>query len=281
MRKLLMLVMLVCLGAVTARPSDAQDWRTMTSSRRLLDRAPHEVDIEYGAGTLKVLPADAQYLYRMEVRYTDEGSRPVVEYDQDDNRLRLGTEADEFNRESMHGADDASATIALSRQVPLDLELKFGAGQAEIELGGMTLREVSIATGASNTKISFSEMNRVAAEEVHIEAGAAELHVIGLGNARARRIEFKGGVGSTVLDFSGADGNMEAEIEMGVGALTLRLPRSHGVRLERHAFLSTFSAPELIREGNSYVSGNWSSATQRLSIDVSAALGSIEIEWVD
>jgi hypothetical protein len=281
MRKALLLALLLALATTFALPADAQNWRTMTSSRRLLDRQHHEVEIEYGAGTLRVLPAAAQHLYRMEVRYADEGSRPVAEYDAGERHLRLGTDSEDFNRKSVQWAEEASATIELSRQVPLDLELRFGAGKAEIELGGLSLRQVTISTGASDTRVSFGEMNPIAAEEVEIEAGAAELHVIGLGNSRAQRVEFKGGVGSTVLDFSGASGNMEAEIEMGVGSLTLRLPRSHGVRVERSAFLSTFSAPDLIRDGNSYVSRDWASATQRLSIDVSAALGSIEIEWVE
>lgn len=281
MRKLATLVLLAGLAWTMVLPAHAQDWRTMTSSRRLLDRSPHEVDIEYGAGTLKVLAADQQYLYRMEVRYADEGSRPVAEYDQGGNHLRLGTEADDFDRRSVHWADEASATIALSKQVPLELDLKFGAGRAEIELGGLSLRNVSISTGASDTRVSFSQVNLITADEIKIEAGAAELHVTGLGNARARRVEFNGGVGSTLLDFSGASGDMEAEIEMGVGSLTLRLPRSHGVRVARSAFLSSFSAPGLVREGNNYLSANWGSATQRLTIDLSAALGSIEIEWVD
>lgn len=253
----------------------------MTSSRRLLDRAPHEVDIEYGAGTLKVLPADAQYLYRMEIRYADEGSRPIAEYDQSDRQLRLGTQADNSNRRSIQLSEEASATIALSREVPLDLDLDFGAGRAEIELGGLSLRQLSIATGASETRVSFAEPNRIVAEEVTIEAGAAELRVMGLGYARARRVEFQGGVGSTVLDFSGASGNVEADINMGVGSLTLRLPRSHAVRVERNAFLTSFSAPGLSQDGNVFVSDNWGSATQRLSIDISAALGSIDIQWVD
>lgn len=281
MRNLLTLALLLGCALTVALPADAQNWRTMTSSRRLQDQQPHEVDIQYGAGTLRVLPTSSDRLYRMEIRYADEGSRPMVEYDRNRRHLRLGTSSDDFNRKSVQWADGATATIELNTQVPMDLDLHFGAGKAEIELGGLSLRKASISTGASEARVSFGSMNRIVADEISIEAGAAELHVTGLGNSRARRVEFQGGVGATVLDFSGAAGNMEADIEMGVGSLTLKLPRSHGVRIERNAFLTSFSAPELERDGNSYVSRNWAGATQRLSIDVSAALGSIEIEWVD
>ena len=281
MRKLLTAVLFGSFIASSVLPANAQDWRTMTSSRRLLDRGPHEVDIEYAAGTLTVRPADAQYLYRMEVRYADEASRPVADYDPDDRQLRLGTQGKEYNRSSMRLAEEASATIALSRDVLLDLDLQFGAGRAEIELGGLSLRRLSLATGASEARVSFSEANRVTADAIQIESGAADLRVTGLGYARARRVEFKGGVGSTTLDFSGASGDSEAEISMGIGALVLRLPRSHGIRIERSSFLSSFSGPELTREGDAYVSANWGEATQKLSIDISSALGSIDIQWVD
>lgn len=281
MRRLLTLAILIGCALTVALPVDAQNWRTLTSSRRLQDRQPHEVDIQYGAGTLRVLPASADHLYRMEIRYADEGGQPLVEYNRNRRHLRLGTSSENFNRRSVQWADGATATIELSKQVPMDLDLHFGAGKADIELGGLSLRKVSISTGASEARVSFGSMNPIVADEISIEAGAAELHVIGLGNSRAKRVEFQGGVGATVLDFSGATGNMEAEIEMGVGSLTLKLPRSHAVRIERNAFLTSFSAPELERDGNSYVSRNWAAATQRLSIDVSAALGSIDIVWVD
>jgi hypothetical protein len=178
--------------------------------------------------------------------------------------------------------EGSTARIALTREVPLDLDLEFGAGEAEIELGGMSLQRLSLQTGASETRVSFSEPNPLAAEEVSIEAGAADLRVIGLGNTRARSIEFKGGVGATVLDFSGAwQGAAEASVEMGIGSVTLQLPRSHGVRIDRSSFLASFSGPNLERRGDSYYSSNWEETQNRLTIDLSAALGSIEIVWVD
>lgn len=282
MRNLMLMTALVTvLPVALALPAEAQNWRTMTSARQIQDREPLHAVIHYGAGTLTVSPAESPYLYQMELRYDEEGAGPLVEYDADDRTLRLGTNSGEFNRRGVRSAGEATATIRLTKEVPVDLEIKFGAGKADIELGGISLENLEIGTGASETTVRFSSPNPIEAEEVTIEAGAADLKVYGLGNARAARIEFQGGVGATVLDFSGAARNMEAKVEMGIGSLVLRIPRSHGVRMERDSFLTNFTVPGMTREGDHFISSNWENASQKLEIELSAALGSVDIEWID
>lgn len=261
-------------------PVSAQNWRTLTSARHLWDQEPVSVEIGYGAGELRIAPAEAPFLYQMEIRYDADKIEPEIDFDDDDNELALGIRSIRDGRSFDH-LEGSSAAISLTREVPLDLDLEFGAGEAEIELGGISLRTLSLSTGASDTDISFSEPNRIIAEEIEIEAGAADLTVIGLGNTRAQRISFEGGVGATVLDFSGASTNMNVSVDMGVGTVKLRLPRSHGIRINRDSFLSSFNAPDLQREGDSYYSENWAGSDRKLVIDISAAFGSIDVEWVD
>lgn len=261
--------------------ASAQDWRTITSARQAFGNDPVDVEIEYGAGRLTVGPSSSSMLYEMKLRYDRETFEPRIDYDGDDRELTLGVRSLRREHSGVNSHREASADIQLSRRTPIDLDLDFGAGEARIELGDMTIRELDIATGASDTQISFEKPNRIAAESVVIRAGAADLKVFGLGNSRAREVEFEGGVGATVLDFSGAANDMAVSVEMGVGSVTLRLPRSHGIRLERSSFLSSFDPGGLERRDGSYFSSNWGSASQRMTIDISAALGSIEIEWVD
>ncbi|MEX0912192.1 MAG: hypothetical protein WD031_02100 [Gemmatimonadota bacterium] len=264
-----------------AHVADAQTWRTMTSARQVWETTPIDVRIQYGAGTLRIDPVGSPMLYELEIRYDEEIFEPIAEFDPDARTLRLGIESRE-RRRSMNLREGSTATIGLTREVPLDLRLEFGAGEAEIELGGIALERLSLSTGASETRVDFSNPNPIAAEQIRIEAGAADLRVTGLGNTRAARIEFQGGVGATVLDFSGDwQGDATASVQMGVGSVTLRLPRSQGIRLNRSSFLTSFSAPGLERQGDSYYSANWGTADQQLILDVSAAQGSIDIEWID
>jgi hypothetical protein len=289
MRNFALLLVVATLAACgrDSRAADAQSWRTMNSARQLADREPHDATVRFGAGTLEIRPAEANMLYEMELRYDETNFSPVAEYDAERRRLVLGVRSPEEGRRGiqMRGLniqDGATAAIRLSREVPLDLNLEFGAGRANIELGGTTLRRLRVSTGASETQIGFSAPNAMAAEALTIESGAADLRVTGLGNARSQRINFQGGVGATVLDFGGSwDRDATASVQMGIGSLTLRVPRDQGVRINRSSVLSSFSAPGLERQGNTYVSENWESAPHRLTIDVSAALGSVEVRWID
>lgn len=261
-------------------PVSAQNWRTMTSARHVWDHEPMSIEIGYGAGELRIAPAEAPFLYQMEIRYDADKVEPEIEFDDDDNELALGIRSIREGRNFDH-REGSSATISLTREVPLDLDLEFGAGEANIELGGISLRTLSLSTGASDTDITFSEPNRIAAEEIEIHAGAADLTVIGLGNTRAQKVSFEGGVGATVLDFSGVATNMNASVDMGVGTVKLRLPRTHGIQINRDSFLSSFNAPGLQLQGDAYYSANWTSSDRKLVIDVSAAFGSVDVEWID
>lgn len=259
--------------------AEGQSWKTMESARQLLDDGPTNVRIEYGAGELRVEPAPQRMLYHMELRYDENRFTPVTAFDAQARTLRLGLNDRDRGGSTKHGS---RAVIALTREAPLDLKLEFGAGEASLDLGGMSIRSLEISTGASESEIRFDSPNQIAAERVEIEAGAAELEVFGLGNARARRIQFQGGVGSTTLDFGGAwDADATASVRIGIGELTLRFPRGLGVRLEKNSLFTSFDTEGMIKRGDAYFSPDWDTATHRLTIDVDAAFGSVEVEWID
>lgn len=256
--------------------------REMTSARQLAGERQLAVRVQYGAGRLQVQPATGDLLYRMDLRYDEEGFRPVAEYDRGAGRLRLGIEGREHGGSGHHDGDQEHANISLSPTVPTDLSLQFGAGEATVELGGMALRDLSLETGASSTTVSFARPNRVAARQVRVRAGAAELRVTGLGNARAERFEFQGGMGQATLDFGGAwDHSATARVQMGVGSVRLRLPRSLGVRLTRSSFLSSFDPSRMVKRGNAWYSSGYEAAPYKLDLSIDAAVGSVGIDWID
>jgi hypothetical protein len=275
-------IAIAALAMAIAGTAEAQEWRTVTSARQVHDRSPLDVQIRYGAGELKLEPADAPMLYQMNLRYDQRQFTPVTEYDAEKRSLRLGTEGRDQRRGRMNVRDGGNANITLSRVVPMDLQLQFGAGEADIELGGVSLRRVSLSTGASETKVRFSQPNPIEADQVRMEAGAASLEVVGLANTRAERFVFQGGVGSTTLDFTGAwRRSATASVQMGIGSVVLRVPRGIGVKVARSSFLTSFDSEGLTKRGNNFYSSDWESATHTLDISVNAAFGSIKIEWID
>ena len=265
--------------AMTA-PAEGQSWRTVSSARQRSGERSLDVQMEYGAGTLRVLPAQGDLLYRLEMRYDDSRFTPVTEYDAASTSLRVGV----HSREGRSGGRTrgGTSTLALAGDVPVSLDLKFGAGDADLDLGGMALRRLRLSTGASETRVSFDSPNRVEAEEVRMEAGAAQITVTGLGNAHASLLRFDGGVGDATLDFGGQwTRDAEARLQMGMGSLTLRFPRGLGVRIHKDSFLASFDHPGMVKRGDDWYSTNWDHATRKVTLDIEAAMGSIDVEWTD
>jgi hypothetical protein len=270
-------VLAVAIGATALA---AQSWRTLTSARQLSGERRLDVNVEYGAGHLRIGPAAGNFLYQMELRYDERSMRPVTEYNRQSGALRLGIRGSERGNRTTHH-DAGRANISIAPSVPTNLRLAFGAGEADLRLGGMALEGVEISTGASETHIRFDQPNRVQARRVRVEAGAAELTVTGLGNARAQRIEFEGGVGETTLDFSGGwTRSAQVDVKVGIGSLTLRLPRGMGVRLHKESFLSSFETTGFTRRGNFWVTPSYDRAAVKIDLSVNAAMGSVDVIWI-
>lgn len=277
----LVLALALATGASAACSAGAQSWRTVSASRQVWGEKSLNVEVEYGAGRLTMSPAVRPLLYHFEMRYDENAAAPVTSYDRRTGTLRLAVEQTE--KHGRHRKNSESrATVQLTRDVPMALDVRFGAGEAEMDLGGLSLRSMRLATGASDTKVSFGTPNRIPAEAVRMEAGAASFRATGLGNTRAERFEFQGGVGEATLDFSGAwDRSASASVKMGIGSLRLRFPRSLGVKVVKESFLTSFEGSGLVKRGNAFYSRNWDSAPNKLTVTVEAALGSIDVDWID
>ena len=280
-------ILLALLGTAaigTAASAEAQSWRTMTVSRQTWGEKTLEVEVEYGAGKLTVAPATRPLLYQLKLRYDEDQFIPVTAYDRAHGKLRVAVQSRERKKgarmERVH--DEARAAVQLARDVPVSLDLSFGAGEADVDLGGMSIRRLRLATGASEAHVSFASPNRVAAESITLQAGAASFRATGLGNARASHFQFEGGVGETVLDFSGEwNRSATASVRMGLGAVKIRLPRGLGVKVVKESFMTSFDADGLVKRGNAYYSRNWDRAPHKLTVTIEAALGSIDVDWID
>jgi hypothetical protein len=277
LRVLLLATGLTLLALMAPRLVAAQDWRTTSQSREIAGEQSLRVDIEYAAGQLKLSPAPRGTLYRANLRYDASAFTPRIAYAGD--RLRVGIEGSNVRGRNLKAGH---LDLRISPDVPVDLDMQFGAAEATIDLGGLRIRSAEIATGASSTTLNVSSPNLDSCRELSIHVGAAKFEALRLGNLNAQRIEVEGGVGEVLLDFTGAwRSNMTGKIEMGLGSLTLRVPTSLGVRITKGGFLASFDSQGLVKRGNTYYSENWDKASRTLSLDVSAALGSINVVWVD
>ena len=279
MQRLINALSLTALAvAVSVLPAAAQDWRTITTLRRFAGEDVLHVNVEYGAGRLVITPGAANSLYRATLRYDANVYRPLNSYD--DGELNIGITGGKIkgSRNMKAGRLD----LALGTGVPIDLALKFGAVEADLELGGLRLQKATIQTGASDTSIRISRPNPLTCSTARFEVGAAKFAAEGLGNLNCEDLSFSGGVGDVSLDFTGnwrTDGTVD--IDMGLGSLTLRLPHGLGVSVHKSSVLASFDSQGLIKRGQVYYSEGFDKADRKLNINIDAALGSIKVLWVE
>jgi len=267
----------VLLGFPT--PGSSQSWRTVTMSRQLSGESDMKVKVRYGAGRLSIRPAEAGTLYRMRLRYDEETFEPVAQYEE--NRLDLGLESIRKHIDWPGERDSGEMDLTLARNVPMDLDLEFGAVRAVLDLGGLQLTNLDLSTGASESRISFSQPNPIRMESATFEVGAADFQVRDLGNLNADRITVDAGVGNVVLAFTGGwKRDADVSVDMGLGALELRFPEGLGVRVLKNTFLTSLDSEGLVKRGDSYYSVDWEEAEHKVTVTVDAAFGSIDVVWV-
>lgn len=271
---------LACLVLATGalpRAAAAQDWRTVTMTRRAEGESSLNVDVEYGAGKLTIAPTSEPLLYRAMIRYDADHYHPITDYS--DGRLHIGIKSSE--NVHLHDHDSGHLTLDLGTRVPTILDLKFGAVQADVDLGGVRLTRAHIATGASEATVRFSKPNPEPMSMLRLDVGAASFTGKELGNANTSNLVVHGGVADLDLGFRGAwQRDMSVEVKMGLGSVTFHVPQDVAVRVHRHGFLASFDAAGFTKRGGDYYSSNWDGAKRRLIVDVESALGSFDIDWV-
>ena len=208
-------VVAVAVAAWVMNPifAQAQEWQKVTMSQQLERNDQIRAQVEYRAGRVTVRSVDEGLLYRMNLRYDEDSFEPVADFSGDHLRLgveSLGRSMRLWNRQA------GELELELARGIPMELDLEFGAVKADIDLGGLTLTDLDLSTGASESLITVSEPNPVPMGTASFEAGAAEFRLTQLGNLNAERIEVGAGVGSITLGFGGRwEQDASVSIDMG------------------------------------------------------------------
>lgn len=265
------------LAAAAPAAATAQDWRTINFKRQLQGEELVRVNVEYGAGRLTIGPGPEKSLFNATLRYDANVFRPKNRYSA--GHLDIGIEGGSIKGRNMKSG---RLDLLLGPNVPLELDLKFGAAAANIELGGLRISEAKVQTGASETHISVSKANPASCSSLIFEVGAAEFDAVGLGNLNCEEVRLSGGVGDVTLDFAGdLRVSPAVEIDMGLGSLTLRVPRGLGLSVRKSGVLASFDSQGLVKRGNVYYSEGFDRAERKITVNLDAALGSIKVQWTD
>lgn len=171
--------------------------------------------------------------------------------------------------------------LSLSDAIPVSLEIELGVGSGDFNLTGLRVRDFTLSAGASNVTLAFDEPNNTRIENLTVESGVSKFDGRNLCNANFKHFRFKGGVGSYTLDFGGVcKGEMSVEIEIGLGVVTIFIPREMGARIAYDkSWMSRIDCDEDFHETGeeSYLSENYNSVSDRMNIVLNSGLGSIKV----
>jgi hypothetical protein len=186
-------------------------------------------------------------------------------------------------KSSFHIGDIHSGHWALkfSDAVPISFDVELGVGKGNFDFSGLHVKDFNLSTGASDVTLSFDEPNPATIENMNIESGVSKFHGRNLGNANFKHFRFQEGVGSSTLDFSGGlHSEVDVDLEVGMGVMTIIVPPDVGARVTYDK--SWASKLDCARDFQStsdseYVSDNYDNATAKMNIRVDSGLGSIKI----
>jgi len=245
-----------------------------------LDAGFGDVTIERGKSPL-ILDADID---------TDKGNDPgdYIEYDVRDRvgYLSINTSAEVKTQMRKHtvkfeGFNSNTWDMRFTDAVPISFELGLGLGKGDFDMTGLNVKDLKLSAGASSVTLRFDKPNISTIEDLTIESGLSRFNGEGLCNANFNHLRFEGGVGSYTLDFSGElKKEVDVDIEVGLGSLTVRIPDQAGVKIlyDKSWVTHVDLDPDFTEEEEGqYFSSNYRSAQGKMNIRIEAGLGSVNV----
>jgi len=242
----------------------------------LPEAASAAVEIIFGAGDLEIKAGVSDQLLSGHFRYNVERWAPEVAYEDGVLTIEQGGTKEEWGVPT--GITHNEWELEFSPEIPLEVDVKAGAGRGGLDFTGLQITALDLDLGAGDFAVRFDRPNEVAMSHLTLDSGASELEVVGIGHAGPERMKAQCGVGNITFDFTGAwHRPADVEITAGVGALTLYLPDDVGVRVEVQGGLSGVEVSGLYEEGNGYVNDAFGEVETELRIQVTTGVGSVKL----
>jgi hypothetical protein len=130
-------------------------------------------------------------------------------------------------------------------KAPMDLVIEAGAYNGELELGGLSLKSLTINDGAADVNLSFSSPNLVEMAEFSYTTGASNVTLKGLANANFKTFVFNSGAGNYNLDFSGdLPRDAAVSIDSGLSDLIVIIPSGMNAIVTIDSAVADVTAPD-------------------------------------
>jgi hypothetical protein len=235
-----------------------------------------DVQLEPAAGSVEV-DASGEGVVQGNIVYNTDALEPEVIVGDASVRIRQGNP----NGNLSVGPDAKNQwDIHLAQGVPMNFRLRTGATQGTYELGGLSLRNVELTMGATDTSVSFRQPNPEVIDQFSLNGGAASIIVTGLGNANITKGNIVAGAGQFRISFGGQL-RQDAEIWLEGAAASVDIDSAGNpvqVVTSGRGLASIRPTAGWTQNGNTYYSPEMPGSTgPKITIRVTLALGTINL----
>lgn len=252
--------------------------------RAFPDQTLHVI-LDVDAGEIIVQKSDNLESGLIIAEYNSEEYRSKIDFDEERNKLKIILDKRNW-RSWSHGDHDNQGPVLkvhLPRGVDILMNSRIKAGEVNMHLGLIRMKELVLSIWAGELNIDFNEVNPRVMEFFEIDAKVGEMNIEKLGNARFERADINGGIGELFIDFKGdLISDSRAKVDFEIGEATIVLPKDIGVRMSvggGFGFLTEKNIDDsFYRRGNYYYSEEYDSNEKRLSLRVSTGLGELRVE---
>lgn len=237
------------------------------------------IELEVDGGEVEVRPSGDRRDCIITMRYPREKCDVSIRYN--DNRGQLDIEIDnDWDLSDEHGDNTPHIIVELPYGPEISFSSHIKAGELDFELGDLSIVDYELRNWAGETKVQFSEPNRVTMRAFDVNVKVGEVRLMNLGNAMFEEADINSGIGELTVDFSGKglDRSM-ARIDLDIGETNITVPENIGTKLKvSNFFLSDVSyANWFEKRGNYYYSENYDDSDKTLYLMISTGIGELSI----
>ncbi len=229
----LLVVATVFLGSCGAQGQQVGEMQHESQAVDLENAHSVRAQLMMGAGELKVSGA-ADALMEADFSFNVADWKPEVSYDVSGEKGELTVE--QGNGEGVRLGGDARNEwdLRFNDDVPIDLVVKMGAGESDLDLDSLTLTGLDLEMGAGETMVNLSG-DYGQNLDASIEGGVGEATIL-LPNEVGVRVRAKGGLSKINAEglqregeayvndaYGESDVTLEVDVQSGIGEINLEV----------------------------------------------------------
>ncbi|MFC1607667.1 LiaF domain-containing protein [Candidatus Latescibacterota bacterium] len=287
--KLMTIIVMVTMTVGIAYAADSKDIKVIDEIFEVDAHELFTVDIDVDVADLVVTRSAHRKECRVFLTYETDRFSPDISFTK--NRLDVNIDCEKLfcNKDDddgqSHGCSNNSTIVEVRIELPYgpdtSLDVYIKAGKTDFKVGDLSLNDFSLRCLAGKTVVDFDRPNRIEIDELNIHCSVGETELKHLGNARFKHADINGGVGEMNIDFTGdLIAKSYAKIDLDIGETDILVPDNTGtkIRVSRFLFFSNADSPSgFSKKGKTWYSDNYDDFDTRLSLNVSAGIGEVDI----